>query len=55
MSVSLKKDRDVCREWSHAWVGGMCYLSDEDVEEAAKHRPVHCERCGAQYRPGEEI
>lgn len=33
----------------HAWVAGMCYVSDEDVESIAATRHVECEKCEATY------
>lgn len=48
------------REWDcerdgHTWVGGMCYVHDEDAESTNAERldkgldPLECERCEAKY------
>lgn len=33
----------------HVWMGGMCYVDDEDVEAVAAEARVECERCDATY------
>ncbi len=51
----LKEDEDA-RKCNHTWVGGMCYVHDEDAATVNAERvargvsPLECERCGASYR-----
>lgn len=44
-----------CEEDGHVWVGGMCYVDNEDAETVNAERltrgldPLECERDGAKY------
>ncbi len=54
-----------CEPGHHTWVGGMCYVHNEDVAGVAEERArqvaagtssslVECETCGKTYAPGDE-
>ena len=44
-----------CQEYGHTWIAGMFYVHYEDVEEAARHRHVQCEKCDLVYVPRGEL
>jgi hypothetical protein len=39
-------DQDTCL---HAWVAGMMYVHEEDLEYVAAARQVECEKCEKIY------
>lgn len=49
-------DRPTITSWTaslecapHSWVGGMMYVSDEDLDAVSAVREVTCERCDTVY------
>lgn len=51
---------EVCKPGRHVWIGGMCYVDNEDAQALAEGRlkagiqSVTCETCGKTYKPGDE-
>lgn len=43
------------RRCRHAWVAGMMYVDDEDVEAVNAVRPVECEACGRSYAERDKL
>lgn len=57
VAAMLAEDNDA-RKCRHTWVGGMCFVHDEDAESVNAERvanglkPLECQNCDAAY-PGE--
>jgi hypothetical protein len=48
----MRQDQQECQ---HAWVAGMMYVHEEDLDYVAQVRQVECEKCELIYQSQTEV